>query len=143
MALNFQRITIVGHPHHCLVPIGGEQDRKLSPDPKKPGQEAKEDIGNEAAENTPFYTPAQKPPAGTAVQPQPGDDQAIPKLFTPLKIRGMTMQNRIMVSPMCQYSASEGFHTLWHTTHLGGIVQRGVGCRLSRSVEWGTLTTHL
>lgn len=37
------------------------------------------------------------------------------------------MQNRIMVSPMCQYSASEGFHTLWHTTHLGGIVQRGPG----------------
>lgn len=28
---------------------------------------------------------------------------------------------------MCQYSASNGHHTLWHLTHLGGIIQRGPG----------------
>jgi hypothetical protein len=86
---------------------------------------AEQELRNEAAEGVPFYTPVQDPPAGTAVTPQP-NGKPLPKLFAPLQIRGMTMQNRIMVSPMCQYSAHEGFHTPWHSTHLGGIVQRGV-----------------
>lgn len=84
------------------------------------------DIYNDAAEGVPFYTPKQDPPAGTAVTPQPGGNP-IPKLFTPLKIRGLQLQNRIMVSPMCQYSANDGLHTPWHLTHLGGIIQRGPG----------------
>ncbi|KAI1207905.1 NADPH dehydrogenase [Annulohypoxylon truncatum] len=83
-------------------------------------------IRNKPADGVPFFTPAQEPPAGTAVDPQP-DGSPIPKLFTPLKIRGVTFQNRIVVSPLCQYSAENGLHTLWHTTHLGGIVQRGPG----------------
>ncbi|KAK3343380.1 hypothetical protein B0T25DRAFT_298804 [Lasiosphaeria hispida] len=83
-------------------------------------------IFNDAAEGVPFYTPAQSPSSGTAVTPQP-DDKPVPKLFTPLKIRGVELQNRILVSPMCQYSAHEGFHTPWHVTHLGGIIQRGPG----------------
>lgn len=80
---------------------------------------------NVAAPNVPFFTPTQDPPAGTALDSQP-DGKPIPKLFTPLKIRGVTMQNRIWVSPMCQYSAHEGFHTPWHIAHYGGIAQRGV-----------------
>lgn len=51
----------------------------------------------------------------------------IPKLFEPLKLRGLTLQNRIMVSPMCQYSAEDGHLTAWHFAHLGGIIQRGPG----------------
>jgi 2,4-dienoyl-CoA reductase-like NADH-dependent reductase (Old Yellow Enzyme family) len=51
----------------------------------------------------------------------------IPKLFAPLKIRGMEVQNRIFLSPLCQYSAEDGHHTAWHMTHLGGIIQRGPG----------------
>ncbi|SPJ90969.1 related to flavin oxidoreductase [Fusarium torulosum] len=81
---------------------------------------------NVAAPNVPFFTPTQDPPAGTALESQP-DGKPIPKLFTPLKIRGVTMQNRIWVSPMCQYSAHEGFHTPWHIAHYGGIAQRGPG----------------
>ncbi|KAI1453660.1 NADPH dehydrogenase [Annulohypoxylon moriforme] len=83
-------------------------------------------IPNKPADGVQFFTPAQEPPAGTAVNPQP-DGGPIPKLFTPLKIRGVTFQNRIVVSPLCQYSAENGSHTLWHTTHIGGIVQRGPG----------------
>ncbi|KAI1478740.1 NADPH dehydrogenase [Daldinia eschscholtzii] len=83
-------------------------------------------IPNKAAKGVPFFTPAQEPPAGTALDPQP-DGSPIPKLFTPLKIRGVTLQNRIMLSPLCQYSAENGFHTPWHLTHLGGIIQRGPG----------------
>jgi len=37
------------------------------------------------------------------------------------------MQNRIMLSPLCQYSAQDGHMTDWHVTHLGGIIQRGPG----------------
>ena len=84
-----------------------------------------ETIFNVPAKGVPFFTPEQNPPSGTAVDPQPSG-KPIPKVFTPLKIRGITMQNRIWVSPMCQYSAHEGFHTLWHTTHYGGMAQRGV-----------------
>jgi 2,4-dienoyl-CoA reductase-like NADH-dependent reductase (Old Yellow Enzyme family) len=51
----------------------------------------------------------------------------MPKLFTPLKIRGLTLQNRIALSPLCQYSAVNGHLTDWHVAHLGGILQRGPG----------------
>src|ERR1700680_3501881 len=41
-------------------------------------------------------------------------------LFDPLSIRGITLQNRIVVSPMCQYSSQDGFANDWHLVHLGG-----------------------
>ena len=78
-------------------------------------------IENEAAPNISFYTPKQQPPSGTASDPQP-DGSHPPKLFQPLTLRGVTFQNRIMLSPLCQYSAEDGHHTAWHFTHLGGIV---------------------
>ena len=53
-------------------------------------------IENEAAPNISYYTPKQHPPAGTASDPQP-DGSHPPKLFQPLKLRGVTFQNRIMV----------------------------------------------
>jgi 2,4-dienoyl-CoA reductase-like NADH-dependent reductase (Old Yellow Enzyme family) len=46
------------------------------------------------------------------------------QLFDPLPIRGITLQNRIAVSPMCQYSSEDGFANDWHLVHLGG---RAVG----------------
>ncbi|KAF1953765.1 NADPH dehydrogenase [Byssothecium circinans] len=55
-----------------------------------------------------------------------GSDK-IPKLFQPLKIRGTTFQNRITLSPLCQYSSDNGHVTHWQLTHIGGIVQRGPG----------------
>jgi 2,4-dienoyl-CoA reductase-like NADH-dependent reductase (Old Yellow Enzyme family) len=39
----------------------------------------------------------------------------------------MQLQNRIMLSPLCQYSAEDGHYTDWHRTHMGGIIQRGPG----------------
>jgi 2,4-dienoyl-CoA reductase-like NADH-dependent reductase (Old Yellow Enzyme family) len=45
-------------------------------------------------------------------------------LTDPLKIRGITLRNRIMMSPMCQYSSVEGAATDWHLVHLGS---RAVG----------------
>lgn len=53
-------------------------------------------------------------------------DREIPDidLLTPLKIRGLTLRNRIVMSPMCQYSAEEGMANDWHLVHLGS---RAVG----------------
>jgi 2,4-dienoyl-CoA reductase-like NADH-dependent reductase (Old Yellow Enzyme family) len=45
-------------------------------------------------------------------------------MFTPLLIRGVTLRNRIAVSPMCQYSSEDGFANDWHLVHLGS---RAVG----------------
>ncbi len=45
-------------------------------------------------------------------------------LFEPLTLRDITLRNRIMVSPMCQYSSTDGFATDWHLVHLGS---RAVG----------------
>lgn len=45
-------------------------------------------------------------------------------LFTPLALRSVVLRNRILVSPMCQYSSSDGFATDWHLVHLGS---RAVG----------------
>jgi 2,4-dienoyl-CoA reductase-like NADH-dependent reductase (Old Yellow Enzyme family) len=46
------------------------------------------------------------------------------KLFSPLTIKGVTLKNRIGVSPMCQYSAVDGFANDWHLVNLGS---RAVG----------------
>jgi 2,4-dienoyl-CoA reductase-like NADH-dependent reductase (Old Yellow Enzyme family) len=43
----------------------------------------------------------------------------MPHLFEPLTVRGVTLKNRIAVSPMCQYSAEDGFMSDWHLVHLG------------------------
>ncbi|MBS1587820.1 MAG: NADPH dehydrogenase NamA [Bacteroidetes bacterium] len=48
----------------------------------------------------------------------------MPKLFEPLKIRGIEFKNRLVVSPMCQYSSTDGFANDWHFVHLGS---RAVG----------------
>jgi hypothetical protein len=55
------------------------------------------DFENTPAKGISYFTPAQDPPAGTAASPQ-SDGAAIPKLFQPLTIRGVTFQNRIGVS---------------------------------------------
>lgn len=49
------------------------------------------------------------------------------KLFSSLKIKNITLKNRIVVSPMCQYSAIEGFPNDWHLVHLGTRAVGGVG----------------
>lgn len=57
---------------------------------------------NVGAPNTPYFTPIQNPPAGTAFDPQP-DGKPIPKLFQPLRIRGVEFQNRIWVRSVLAY----------------------------------------
>src|SRR5579883_2303144 len=48
-------------------------------------------------------------------------------LLSPLTIRGVTLRNRIAVSPMCQYCAQNGMADDWHLVHLGSRAAGGAG----------------
>lgn len=76
---------------------------------------------NVPAKNISYFTPGQYPASGTIAD----TENSTPLLFQPLKIRDVEFQNRIMVAPMCQYSANtDGSPTAWHIGHLGGIWTR-------------------
>jgi len=49
------------------------------------------------------------------------------KLFTPIDLGGVTLANRIVVSPMCQYSAADGAMSDWHLVHLGSLAVSRAG----------------
>ncbi|THC94752.1 hypothetical protein EYZ11_005791 [Aspergillus tanneri] len=79
--------------------------------------------------HTPYFTPANN--AGAALNP---DDPNTPLLFQPLRIRDVTFKNRIIVSPMCMYSADPdpssstvGAPTDYHIAHLGHLALKGAG----------------
>ncbi|CAN7553076.1 NADH:flavin oxidoreductase/NADH oxidase [Caballeronia sp. LjRoot34] len=58
-------------------------------------------------------------------------------LFSPFTLRSVTLPNRIVVSPMCQYSAERGEATAWHMIHLGHLALSGAGmlCLEATAVE--------
>src|SRR4051812_6301439 len=61
----------------------------------------------------------------------------MPVLFSPLSLRGLTLRNRVVVSPMCQYSSIDGRATAWHVMHLGSLALSGAGmlCTEATAVE--------
>jgi 2,4-dienoyl-CoA reductase-like NADH-dependent reductase (Old Yellow Enzyme family) len=65
-------------------------------------------------------------------------------LFTPLTIRSVTLKNRIVVSPMQQYSSVDGFATDWHLVHLGSRAVGGAGLIITESASINELarSTH-
>ncbi|KAK7031356.1 Nadh:flavin oxidoreductase nadh oxidase [Favolaschia claudopus] len=67
-----------------------------------------------------FY-PLNEPAIGTRVGGE------LPELFKPIEIKGVTFKNRIFLSPMGQFSSSDGHATDWHLVHIGGYATRGVG----------------
>lgn len=54
-------------------------------------------------------------------------------LFSPLTLRGVTFKNRLVVSPMCQYSSVDGFANDWHLVHLGSRAVGGAGLLISEA----------
>ncbi len=48
-------------------------------------------------------------------------------LFSPLTLRGLTLRNRVAMSPMCQYSSLDGYASDWHLVHLGSRAVGGCG----------------
>ena len=65
-------------------------------------------------------------------------------LFTPIALRGLKLANRIMVSPMCQYSADDGSATDWHFTHINSLALSGAAmfCIEATHVEAIGRITH-
>jgi 2,4-dienoyl-CoA reductase-like NADH-dependent reductase (Old Yellow Enzyme family) len=59
--------------------------------------------------------------------------QPIDHLFAPLKLRGLTLPNRIAVSPMCEYSSTDGFANDWHFVHLGSRAIGGAALVLTEA----------
>jgi 2,4-dienoyl-CoA reductase-like NADH-dependent reductase (Old Yellow Enzyme family) len=51
----------------------------------------------------------------------------VSKLFSPITLRGLTLENRIVVSPMCQYSSTDGNANDWHVVNLGHYALCGPG----------------
>lgn len=57
----------------------------------------------------------------------------MPALFDAMTLRDLTLRNRIVVSPMCQYSAVHGVANDWHLVHLGGFATGGAGLILAEA----------
>src|SRR4026208_2401997 len=51
----------------------------------------------------------------------------LPKLFDPIQLGGITLPNRVVISPMCQYSADDGSASDWHLAHFGSMACSGRG----------------
>lgn len=49
------------------------------------------------------------------------------QLFSPVKLGQLALDNRIVIAPMCQYSAQQGCASHWHTIHLGHLALSGAG----------------
>jgi anthraniloyl-CoA monooxygenase len=62
-------------------------------------------------------------------------DPPPPPMFTPFKLRDMVLSNRIVVSPMCQYSAKDGTVNDWHLVHLGSRAIGGAGLVFSEMTD--------
>lgn len=69
---------------------------------------------------------------------------AIPHLFQPLHLRSIKVRNRVVISPMCQYSAHEGHLDDWHSVHLGRFATGGAGIVFTEAtaVQKGGRITH-
>jgi 2,4-dienoyl-CoA reductase-like NADH-dependent reductase (Old Yellow Enzyme family) len=66
-------------------------------------------------------------------------------LFSPLSLRETTVPNRVMVSPMCQYSTADGVATDWHQVHLGSRAVGGAGIVMTEATAVeprGRITPH-
>ncbi len=54
-------------------------------------------------------------------------DQSTPALFTPFRLKDVTLRNRIAIPPMCQYSAENGYTNDWHQHHYASLARGGAG----------------
>ena len=67
--------------------------------------------------------------------PKTSDGEAPPPIFTSYKLREMKLENRIVVSPMCQYSANNGTPNDWHLVHLGSRALGGAGLVITEMTD--------
>ena len=83
-------------------------------------------FAREAARKVPA-TPATTAPQTAAAGVQGRASGPPPPMFTPFRLRDLVLENRVVVSPMCQYSAVDGMPNDWHLVHLGSRAIGGAG----------------
>ena len=64
-------------------------------------------------------------------------DRAVAPMFTPFRLRGMELVNRVVVSPMSMYSAAEGMPDDWHLVHYGALAKGGAGLIYTEMTDVG------
>src|SRR5262249_47566398 len=62
-------------------------------------------------------------------------DGAPPPMFTPFRLRDLRLSNRVVVSPMCQYSAEDGTPNDWHLVHLGSRAAGGAALVIAEMTD--------
>ena len=62
-------------------------------------------------------------------------DNPVAPMFQPFRLRGMTLANRVVVSPMCQYSATDGLPNDWHMVHYGSRAVGGAGLMFTEMTD--------
>jgi len=62
-------------------------------------------------------------------------DPPPPPMFTPFRLRDLVLPNRVVVSPMCMYSAADGMPTDWHLVHLGSRAVGGAGLVMTEMTD--------
>ena len=67
--------------------------------------------------------------------PRLADGSAAPPIFMPFQLRDLTLENRIVVSPMCQYSAEDGTPRDWHFVHYGSRAIGGAGLLITEMTD--------
>lgn len=77
-------------------------------------------FASKAANQSGVNVPAEPPP---------------PPMFTPFRLRDMLLANRVVVSPMCQYSAADGMPDDWHLVHLGSRAVGGAGLIMTEMTD--------
>jgi anthraniloyl-CoA monooxygenase len=65
----------------------------------------------------------------------PESNRPPPPMFAPIRLRGLTIPNRVVVSPMCQYSAKDGTVNDWHLVHLGSRAIGGAGLIIAEMTD--------
>jgi len=73
--------------------------------------------------------------AAASGNPVPADEPVPPPMFQPFTLKDMTLANRVVVSPMCQYSANDGVPNDWHMVHIGSRAVGGAGLILCEMTD--------
>ena len=82
------------------------------------------------AAGTPSDAASRQPAVGSQQQ-----EKIAPPIFQPFALRGMTLANRLVVSPMCMYSCDDGLPTDWHLVHLGSRAIGGAGLVITEATH--------
>jgi anthraniloyl-CoA monooxygenase len=99
-------------------------------------------VSAEFADTNPHREARVTPPAyAAALTPDPSahlrlaDGTPVPPMFQPFRLRGLTLANRIVVSPMCQYSCVDGQPDDWQLVHLGSRALGGAGLVMTEATH--------